>query len=120
MTTSRKPPYFPLKSSPSAAFPRVDAQQLIQTCALSWWGYLSQWNLLDYPVIMLPITTVESSIDLPDTSYQPVNEIGRDNREMYDPSLFEDVPVGVQLVGRSMQEEQLLAVAMAMDQAVKT
>lgn len=117
MIISRESPPFPPKSASQARFP--DAQQLKQTSKSSRWAYLGQWNLLDYPAIVLSAVSVQSSIDVPDTSYQPINEIDREKHETYDPSVFEDVPVGVQLIGRSMQEEQLLAVAMAVDKAVK-
>lgn len=83
-----------------------------------WWGYLSQWNLLDYPTFILPVTHVQLS-DIKDPSYKPTNALDQETYELYDPNLFEGAPVAVQLIGRSMHEEQLLAVAMAVDQAVK-
>lgn len=81
-------------------------------------GYLAQWNLLDYPAIILPVTKVQQS-DVKDTSYRPVNDLDQETYDLYDPDLFDGAPVALQLVGRSMFEEQLLAVAMAVDQAVK-
>jgi amidase len=57
--------------------------------------------------------------DVKDTSYKPVNELDQDNYNIYDPKLFEGAPVSVQLIGRSMHEEKLLAVAIAVDRAVK-
>lgn len=83
-----------------------------------WWGYLSQWNLLDYPAVILPVTYVRPD-DVKDVSYRPVNELDQDTYDIYDPGLFEDAPVCVQLVGRSMHEERLLAVAGAVDRAIK-
>lgn len=38
---------------------------------------------------------------------------------MYDPQKYADAPVCVQVVGRNLQEEKLLAVARAVDQAIK-
>lgn len=67
---------------------------------------------------MLPVTKVQMT-DIKDSSYQPVNDRDRENYDLYDPSLFVDAPVGVQLIGRSMQEEELLATAMAVDGAIK-
>lgn len=91
---------------------------LLLTDHSRWRGYLSQWNLLDYPAIVLPITHVTAS-DIKDPSYQPVNKLDRETYDPYDPELFDGAPVSVQLIGRSMHEEQLLALAMAVDQAVK-
>jgi amidase len=87
--------------------------------AKRWWGYLAQWNLLDYPAIILPVGHVEPS-DLPDTSYRPVNGLDRETHELYDPELFAGAPVSLQLVGRNMFEERLLATAIAVDQAIKS
>lgn len=85
----------------------------------SWWGYLSQWNLLDYPTFILPVAQVKAD-DAKDSSYQPISELDRENYVMYNPKMFEDAPISLQLIGRSMQEEQLLAVAMAVDLAIKS
>lgn len=85
---------------------------------LPWWGYLSQWNLLDYPTFVLPVAQVHAD-DVKDTSYTPVSDLDRDNYEIYDPKLFEGAPISLQLIGRSMEEEQLLAVAMAVDSIMK-
>ena len=83
-----------------------------------WWGYLSQWNLLDYPAIILPVSQVLAS-DVKDRSYTPVNELDRETYDLYDPQLFLGAPIGVQLIGRSMREEELLSLAMAIDRAIK-
>ncbi|KAI1618724.1 amidase signature domain-containing protein [Exophiala viscosa] len=85
---------------------------------LPWWGYMTVWNLLDYPTFILPITRAQTS-DVKDTAYKPANDLDQDNYDIYDPELFENAPVCLQLVGRSMHEEQLLSVAFAVDQAVK-
>ncbi len=73
---------------------------------------------MDYPCIILPVTKVQPS-DTKETSYKPVNALDQETYDMYDPEKFANAPVSVQLVGRSMQEEQLLAAAMAVDQAIK-
>ena len=57
--------------------------------------------------------------DLKDTTYKPVNEIDQETYDLYDPVLFDGAPVCLQLVGRTMQEEQLLAVTVALDKALR-
>jgi amidase len=86
---------------------------------LRWRGYLSQWNLLDYPAIILPTGIHVGFGDSVDTSYQPVNELDKENHEMYSPEVFEGMPVCFQLVGRSIFEEKLLDVARAVVQAIQ-
>ena len=39
-----------------------------------YWGYTSQWNLLDYPALVFPVTKVDPDIDKFDEGYQPMNE----------------------------------------------
>ena len=38
-----------------------------------WWGYTSQWNVLDYPAIIFPVTKCDASVDVVDKQYQPRN-----------------------------------------------
>ena len=39
-----------------------------------YWGYTSQWNLLDYPALVFPVTRVDPAMDLWDHEYTPINE----------------------------------------------
>ena len=66
----------------------------------------------------MPVTNVKAE-DVKDASYKPAEGIDQENYEMYDPQKFADAPVCVQLVGRYLQEEHLMAVGMAVDKAIK-
>ena len=77
------------------------------------------WNLLDYPSVIVPVTQVESG-DQKDPTYKPINQRDREDHEMYDPELFVGMPESLQLVGQTLQEEKLLAVAAAIDQVIAT
>ena len=39
-----------------------------------YWAYTSQWNLLDYPALVFPVTKVDPSVDVVEDSYKPRNE----------------------------------------------
>ncbi|KAL8730674.1 MAG: hypothetical protein Q9181_004582 [Wetmoreana brouardii] len=39
-----------------------------------YWGYTSQWNLLDYPALVFPVSKVDPDIDKVEEGYQPMNE----------------------------------------------
>jgi amidase len=82
-----------------------------------WWGYLSIWNLIDYPSCIMPVSQVEQG-DLKDESYVPINDDDRENYDLYDPKVFKGAPVALQLVGQTFQEEKLLAIAAAVDQVI--
>lgn len=39
-----------------------------------YWCYTSQWNLLDYPALVFPVTKVDPSVDVAEEGYKPKNE----------------------------------------------
>lgn len=66
----------------------------------------------------IPITHVDKSIDHADTEYKPASDADKKNHDLYDPDLFDGMPVAVQLVGLPLMEEELLDVASVVDVAV--
>ncbi|EOD50671.1 putative acetamidase protein [Neofusicoccum parvum UCRNP2] len=73
-----------------------------------YWGYTSQWNLLDYPSLSFPVSQVDPAIDVKDETYQPRNEHDDFNHKLYEPETYRDAPVSLQLVGRRFEDEKLL------------
>ena len=47
-----------------------------------YWGYTSQWNLLDYPALAFPVTKVDERDDTVDESYVPINDADKENWEL--------------------------------------
>ena len=39
-----------------------------------YWNYTSQWNLLDYPALVFPVSRVDPKVDVVDKEYKPTNE----------------------------------------------
>ncbi|KGQ01950.1 hypothetical protein PAAG_11341 [Paracoccidioides lutzii Pb01] len=75
-----------------------------------YWGYTAQWNLLDYPGVVFPVTTVDPAADLRDENYQPRNEKDLYNHDLYTgPERYERAPVSLQLVGRRFCDEKVIA-----------
>ncbi|KAK4691609.1 hypothetical protein P7C71_g5424, partial [Lecanoromycetidae sp. Uapishka_2] len=74
-------------------------------------GYSSVINTLDYTSCTIPVTTVDKDVDLIDERFQPVS--GQDKRIAadYDPEIYDGAYVAIQLVGRRLQEERVLAMA---------
>ncbi|KAJ3498103.1 hypothetical protein NLG97_g1391 [Lecanicillium saksenae] len=83
-----------------------------------YWGYTSHWNLVDYPGAVFPVTTVDVAKDPKDLSYKPINEQDQFIYDMYDPEVYAGAPVGLQLVGRRLQEEKVLAALDLVEQAM--
>jgi len=83
----------------------------------SWWGYSSQWNLLDLPAVVFPVgryKAEENSISLP----QPRNEVEKFIHGQWQPRTYDNAPVSLQLVGRRHNEEKLLAILDVVEKAV--
>ena len=47
-----------------------------------YWGYTSQWNLLDYPALVFPVSQVDPEKDQVDADYKPRNEQDKFNHEL--------------------------------------
>ncbi|KAH9896629.1 amidase signature enzyme [Cubamyces lactineus] len=72
-------------------------------------GYTFLFNILDYSAGVLPVTHVDKELDALDTkTFKPRNTIERDMYKMYDPKKMHGLPVGVQIVGKRLEEEKVL------------
>lgn len=102
-------------------------------------GYTSIWNLLGYAALTVPTTTVSREKDMPSKEwldYVPRNAADKFNKEQCkapffsilvevltvatdDVDLVNGMPVGVQVVGGRFGDEKCVAVAKAIEQAMK-
>jgi len=90
--------------NPLPAMRHRDSKRLWKTC-----GYTFLFNILDYTTGVMPITRVDRAIDefaLP--FFRPRNKIERDAYKCYDANDMHGLPVGVQIVGRRLEEEKVL------------
>ncbi|OAP57627.1 hypothetical protein AYL99_08365 [Fonsecaea erecta] len=83
-----------------------------------WWGYSSQYNMLDMPGVVIPVGKVDKTVDVEDKKYSPINERDQENYDMYDPELWDGAPLGVQIVGRNFDDEFVLACASIIDEVL--
>ncbi|KAL1613130.1 hypothetical protein SLS60_001362 [Paraconiothyrium brasiliense] len=72
-----------------------------------YWGYTAQWNLLDYPALVAPVSKV-SADDIIEKGYVPRNEQDKYNHELYAPERYVNAPVSVQAVGRRYEDEKVV------------
>ncbi|OTA63241.1 amidase [Hypoxylon sp. EC38] len=84
-----------------------------------YWGYTSQWNLLDYPSIIFPTNDKvgeperEKSFDY-DQDYTPLSESDKyfyDLWEQHGAEGYKDAPISLQLVARRFDDERLFRAA---------
>ncbi|KUJ09614.1 amidase [Mollisia scopiformis] len=76
-----------------------------------WWGYTSQWNLLDYPALIFPVDKVDAKKDDSKDAYKPRNEKDKFNWDLwekYGAEGYKDAPISLQLVGRRYEDEKVI------------
>ncbi|KAF9241344.1 amidase signature enzyme [Melanogaster broomeanus] len=81
--------------------------------------YTTVWNALDYPASVFPVTTVDQTLDLKKARESFVDGFDQMNHELYDPEVFKNAPVCLQLVGRTLEEEAVIAMTEIVDAALK-
>nr|POE49004.1 acetamidase [Quercus suber] len=77
----------------------------------TYYAYSAWVNVLDYSAVTVPVTTVDQAIDRKIDGFQGVSEIDDATQASYDPEVYHGAHVGVQLVGRRLQEEKMIALA---------
>jgi Asp-tRNA(Asn)/Glu-tRNA(Gln) amidotransferase A subunit family amidase len=84
-------------------------------------GYTFLWNLLDYTAGVIPVTKVDAVQDRlpPNVSVSEMNGIAKGIYRYYDAVEMAGLPVGVQIVGRRLQEEKVLAVMERVEAALE-
>lgn len=74
-----------------------------------YWGYTTQWNILDYPALVFPVTKVASSEWTDIKPYQPMNEQDAYNDQLWRSGVekYNGAPISLQLVGRRYEDEKV-------------
>ncbi|KAI1463022.1 amidase [Daldinia caldariorum] len=84
-----------------------------------YWGYTSQWNLLDYPAIIFPAADAvgdaarEKPYEYPE-GYQPLSEKDKyiyDLWKEHGAEGYKDAPISLQLIARRFDDEKLFRAA---------
>ncbi|KAI9672939.1 MAG: Acetamidase [Caeruleum heppii] len=76
-----------------------------------YYGYTTFVNLLDYTSCVIPVTHVDKELDIVDPEYQFLNSQDKSVWESYDPDVYDGTPVAIQVIGRRLQEEKVLALS---------
>jgi Asp-tRNA(Asn)/Glu-tRNA(Gln) amidotransferase A subunit family amidase len=76
-----------------------------------YYGYSTQWNCLDYPALVFPVTYVDKEVDVyPNEKLKPDTPNNMAIRNTFDPEEMHGMPVALQLVGRPLEDEKVLKV----------
>jgi amidase len=78
-----------------------------------WVGYTKVFNVVDYPVVVIPAGEVSKELDGASkmNSYRPRNPLDEWNWNLFDPITMDGMPIGLQVVARRLQEETALGAA---------
>lgn len=84
-------------------------------------GYTFLFNLLDYSAGILPVTRVDPRKDAlgAEVDVAKMNAVARGAYRLYDAGEMAGLPVGVQVVGRRLQEEKVLAAMEVVEMALE-
>jgi amidase len=91
--------------SPLAPFPAARRK------GYTYYGYSVWVNLLDYTSVVVPVTNVDKNIDKKNENFKAFDDVDQKTQDTYDPEIYDGAHVSIQLVGRRLQEEKMLALA---------
>lgn len=77
------------------------------------------WNVLDWAAATVPVLRADPALDPREEEYTPRSEMDERVWRQYDPEAYAGGPVSVQVVGRRMEEEKVLAICGVLEAALK-
>ncbi|KAI0014978.1 amidase [Xylariomycetidae sp. FL0641] len=88
--------------------------------AVSSCGYTFLFNVLDYTAGCIPVTRVDKNLDAlsPLFDIKKLNGVAQGAYKHYDAEAMHGLPVGVQIVGRRLEEEKVLAIMERVEDAL--
>ncbi|KAI1074892.1 amidase [Whalleya microplaca] len=97
------------------AVPHDGMKEAVSSC-----GYTFLFNILDYTCGCVPITHVDKDLDkLPATfNIKKLNGVAQGAYKLYDAEAMHGLPVGIQVVGRRLEEEKVLAIMKRVEEAL--
>ncbi|KAF4975232.1 hypothetical protein FZEAL_7939 [Fusarium zealandicum] len=104
--------------APPNATPAVPHKGMHDACSSC--GYTFMFNLLDYSAGTLPITHVDKTKDQLPAGFKlkNLNGIAQGAYKLYDADAMHGLPVGVQVIGRRLEEEKVLAIMKRVEDAL--
>ncbi|CAJ2499680.1 Uu.00g025330.m01.CDS01 [Anthostomella pinea] len=97
------------------AVPHDGMKEAVSSC-----GYTFLFNVLDYTCGCIPVTHVDKGLDkLPPTfNIKKLNGVAQGAYKLYDAEAMHGLPVGIQVVGRRLEEEKMLAIMKRVEDAL--
>ncbi|KAF2840973.1 amidase signature enzyme [Patellaria atrata CBS 101060] len=98
------------------ALPHGAMEDAVASC-----GYTFLFNLLDYTCGIVPVSRVDAKVDRLPKGWdgRGLNGVARGAYKFYDAEAMEGLPVAVQVVGKRLEEEKVLAVMERVEDALE-
>ncbi|KAJ3726656.1 general amidase [Lentinula raphanica] len=81
--------------------------------------YTTLCNAMDYATSVFPVTFVDATLDHRHPPHEFYNHEDEAIYNLYDSGLFDGCPVGLQLIGRTQEEEAVIAMTEIVDRALR-
>ncbi|KAM6532387.1 hypothetical protein FSOLCH5_001812 [Fusarium solani] len=92
--------------------------------ATRWVGYTKVWNFVDYTALVIPAGKVKAEDCKATWDHAPRNEMDEWNAKIWEENKKDmaekELPIGVQLVGRNLDEEKVLAIGKVLDDMLQS
>ncbi|CAF5125783.1 unnamed protein product, partial [Rotaria sp. Silwood1] len=127
IASSGEPPIPNFKNTYELNIPPIDLESLwklhtphsaVKHDDYKYYGYTEVINLLDWPATTIPVTFTDKEKDIKNMQYKCMNDLDKETYEAYDPDIYDGGPVGIQLVGKRLQEEYLLGLTEQIGEAL--
>ncbi|EHY60683.1 hypothetical protein HRR83_000452 [Exophiala dermatitidis] len=83
-------------------------------------AYTAIWNILDYSAVNFPSgVAVDKNQDTVPADFSPLSELDKEINSEYNPAAVDGMPVGLQIIGRRLEEEKTLEMTGAILDALK-
>ncbi|CAI4217668.1 unnamed protein product [Parascedosporium putredinis] len=76
-----------------------------------YYGYATAINVLDFTSLVVPVTFADKNVDVFPVDFKPLTKIDSIVQAEYDPDIYHGAPVAVQIIGRRLTEERIMAIA---------
>ncbi|CAI4217667.1 unnamed protein product [Parascedosporium putredinis] len=80
-----------------------------------YYGYATAINVLDFTSLVVPVTFADKNVDVFPVDFKPLTKIDSIVQAEYDPDIYHGAPVAVQIIGRRLTEERIMAIAEEVD-----
>lgn len=81
--------------------------------------YTMWCNMLDFPALVIPVSKVDQTLDVKQPRDKFYTKQDQENYEGYNPATYESAPISIQVVGRTVEEEAVIAMSEIIDDALR-